>query len=205
MKGKNIFFIFMFLMIPVVCYASETASQILDKTIKILNNSNGIKSEFEIFNSGNSALRGTFSSSSQKFKIETPISTTWYDGKNMWTSNSRSKQITLFTPTLSEINEVNPFAYINSYNSKFNSSLISGNGNSYIVRLIPKSKKENIKSVEISINKKTYLPEKFVVIDKNSSKTTVSVTGLKIKVTLPSSTFVCPVSTMKGYELVDLR
>lgn len=184
---------------------AESSIDILDKAVKNIKSASGISSSFKI-TSPNGNVTGTFKSDGKKFKLETPLGTTWYDGTSMWTANNRSKQITLVTPTADEISEVNPFAYLNSYKSKYKTGISKRkDDNRHLVLLNPKNSKDNIKAVEVAINKKTYLPERFIIRDKNDNVTTVYVNSLSVKASNPASTFVCPVNSYPGYEVVDLR
>lgn len=204
MKIKRLLLLFSVL----CCFATinaETSSQVLDKAISKLTKASSVNCSFKIVSS-EGTINGTFKSSGKKFKLETPYGTTWFDGTQMWTSNKKSKQITLVNPTSSEINEVNPFAYMDTYKNKY----VTGysrrtQDDCYLVVLNPKSSKDEIKAVEIAINKKTYLPQRFIIRDKNDKRITINITSLSTTVSNPASSFICPVNTMKDYELVDLR
>lgn len=206
MKIRNVTLLLILSFFTFYSLGAESANQILDKTVSLLNKSTGISCSFKISTSDKNQLEGTFKSSGSKFKLETPMSTTWYDGKNMWTSNIRSKQITLINPTASELSESNPFAYLNSYSDKFKAVKIKSTSNSgTTIKLTPVNKKNNIKSIEVTINNRTYLPEKFIVRENGKKVTTITFSSVNIKASNEASIFTCPVASMKGYELVDLR
>lgn len=184
---------------------AQTSSQVLDKAIANLSKATSINCTFKI-TGDNGNFNGTFKSSGKKFKLETPYGTTWFDGSNMWTSNPRSKQITLVNPSTAEVNEVNPFSYMNSYKSQYTTGYSKYTDNDvYRVVLNPKSSKSEVKAVEIAINKKTYLPQRFIIRDKNDKRTYIYINSLSTTSNNPGSTFVCPTNSMKDYELVDLR
>lgn len=184
---------------------AQNAAEVLDKAVANITKASSVNCSFKI-ESADGKLNGTFKSSGKKFKLETPVSTTWYDGKDMWTSNPRSKQITLVKPDSQEINEVNPFAYLNSYKGKYKVFFSKHKDNNrYLVLLNPKNTKDEIKAVEIAINKKTYLPERFIIRDRYDKVTTLYVNSLTLTSANPPATFVCPVESMKDYEVVDLR
>jgi len=144
--------------------------------------------------------------SGNKFKLKTQGGTTWYDGHNMWTANHTSKEITIVEPTQQEVRESNPFSYLESYKSEYNVFFSRRKESTrHLVLLNPKNKGSEIKAVEIAINKKTYLPERFIIRDRNDRVTTVEVTSLKLMGKQTVSTFTCPVNNMKDYEVVDLR
>lgn len=184
---------------------AQNASSVLDKAVEKLKGASSVNCKFKIESAGQN-INGTFKSSGQKFVLETPVSKTWYDGKSMWTSNSKSKEITLVNPSQSEVNEVNPFAYMNAYKSKYIVGFSKRKDKDrYLVVLNPRNKKDDIKAVEVALNKKTMLPERFIIRDRKDNITTIYVNALSLKTTNPSSLFQCPVASLRDYELVDLR
>lgn len=184
---------------------AQTSSEVLDKAVSVLTKSSGLSCSFKI-DSREGDIKGNFKSAGNKFKLETQMGTTWFDGIDMWTLNPRSKQITLVKPTKSEINEINPFSYMNSYKNAYRSGFSKRKDNNrFLVVLNPKNTKDNIKAVEIAINKKTFLPERFIIRDKNDQVTTLYINSLNINSSFPASSFVCPVQDYKEFELVDLR
>lgn len=205
MKNLKYIFILLFALISIPNIHAESPAEILGKAATKLTNATGANCTFKI--SGNEInLGGTFKSSRNKFCLQTSASTTWYDGEKMWTANHSSKEITLVNPTTEELNEVNPFAYIQSYNSKYRIYLSKRKDSSrHLVLLNPRNSKDQIKAIEIAINKKTYLPERFIIRDKNDNRTTIYVNSLSLTSKNSSSDFVCPVKAMSDYELIDLR
>ena len=184
---------------------AESSQQVLDKAVAKVQNSKGVNSTFRI-DASDATVTGSFKSSGAKFKLETPQATTWYDGTNMWTANQSSRQITLVRPTQGEVNEVNPFAYLSGYKGRFVTGFSKRKDeNRYLVLLNPRDKKDEIKAIEVAVNKKTYLPERFIIRDRNDRVVTVYINNLNLNASNPASAFVCPVAEMKGFELVDLR
>ncbi|MBD5195795.1 MAG: hypothetical protein HDS71_09730 [Bacteroidales bacterium] len=191
------------LVIPVIAQNPVT---ILDNSVAKLKNASGISCKFRI-TSDNNNLNGEFKSKGSSFYLETQAGKTWYNGVNMWTLNPGSKEITLVNPTSSEINEVNPFSYLSSYKSGYVVGFSKRkDSDRYLVVLNPKNgKKDNIKAIEVAINKKTMLPERFIIRDSHDRRTTVYITALATSYKSNSDMFVCPVGSFGDYELVDLR
>ena len=189
--------------LPAIC--AGNAAQVLDKAVGKLKGSSSVECAFKV--SGNSqSVTGNLKTAGQKFKLTTSAGTTWYDGKSMWTANPASKEITLVEPSQQEVRESNPFSYLDGYKSTFNIYFSRRKDASrHLVLLNPKTKSSEIKAVEIAINKKTYLPERFIIRDRNDRVTTIEITSLRLTGKSPEATFTCPVKQMKDYELVDLR
>lgn len=205
MKMRHIL-IFLLMILPISVSAAESASQVLDKAISNITKAKGIKASFKINGGGMSNVSGNFEGNRQKFKISVPNSITWFDGKNMWTANQSSKQITLVNPTSAEISEANPFSYLNSYKGKYKIGFSKRKEDGkYLILLNPINAKDPIKAVEIAVNAKTYLPERFIIRDRKDNRTTIYVNSLNLNYAINDGNFVCPVGKMKDYELVDLR
>lgn len=179
---------------------------VLDKAVTKLRKASSVNCSFRIESKGASDISGTFESSGGKFRLKTPVGTTWYNGRDMWTSNPRTREITVVNPSAAEVSEVNPFAYLDSWKSKFVVGFSKREDASrHLVVINPKDKASDIKAVEIAVNRKTFLPERFIIRDRNDHVTTVYVNSLTLRARNAESLFSCPVSSMGDYELVDLR
>ena len=182
-----------------------SAAEVLHKTASKIRNAGKVSCMFTLEGSKGS-LKGTLNSEGSKFKLATPGSTTWFDGTRMWTSNPGTKEITLVTPTAEEIRESNPFSYLDSYEKDFNVffSKRKDSGH-YLVLLNPKRENTGLKAVEVAVNKKTFLPDRFIVRDSRDNVTTINVNSLSLKSNPGPGGYVCPVESMKDYEIIDLR
>lgn len=205
MKSLRLFSIIVFLTMFLSASAADSPETVLSKSIGILKKAKAIECNFRLSGNGTN-VSGSLLTSGSKFKLASSAGTTWFDGSNMWTSNDSSREITLVTPTAEEVSESNPFAYLNSYTSKFKAFFSKRQDvNRYLVLLNPKKNNTEIKAIEVAINKKTYLPERFIIRDSNDRVTTIEIKSVNLKASAKSGDFVCPVSSMNGYELVDLR
>lgn len=210
MKKINILALRILLTVFALCSAgvmqAQHAQAILDKATAKIGGGSSVNCSFTITGDGGS-VKGTFKSSGQKFLLATPVATTWYDGNSMWTSNAKTKEITLVHPTAAEVNEVNPFSYLHNYKSTYKAYFSKKkNAKCHLIVLNPHNPGScEIKAIEIAINKSTFLPEHFIVRDSSDKVVTVNISQLSLSAKNAASTFVCPVTTMKGYELVDLR
>lgn len=184
---------------------ADSAARILDKTVAKLKATGASECNFQL-QSASGAASGTIAVSGKKFKLSTPQFITWFDGYNMWTANSGTKEITLVNPTPRELREANPLEYMNGYKSSYNVYFSKRkDSNCHLILLNPKSKNSDVTAVEIAVNKKTFLPERMIIRDKNDNRTTINIYGMKLGVNKNADVFVCPVKSMKNYDLVDLR
>jgi outer membrane lipoprotein-sorting protein len=192
-----------FVTMSCVCLA-QTPVEVLDKAVNKINAAGNIDCKFTLIGD-NGSVNGSLAAQGRKFRMTTPLGSSWYDGVNLWSSNPKTKEITLVNPSENEVREANPFSYLTSYKSEFRLFFSKRKDSSrYLVLLNPKARNSDIKAVEVAVNKKTFLPERFIIRDRNDNVTTVNVQSLSLKKNANES-FKCPVGSMADYELVDLR
>lgn len=186
-------------------YAAETADGMLKKAAAGINGTTGLTASFTL-DYGSQKVAGTLKASGKKFALQTSSTSTWYDGKNMWTYNAKNAETTLINPTAQEVAEANPLSIVNSYSSNFTAAFAKGQvkGTKTIV-LTPKSKKIGYKSVHVTIPDGSVYPSKLVIIPSNGQKMSVSISQVKSGQKLPEATFVYPKSKYPKVEIVDLR
>lgn len=185
--------------------AGETADQVLKKCASSINGANGLTASFTM-TYGNQKLSGTLKSSGKKFVLLTNSSSTWYDGKNMWTYNAQNKETTLMIPNASEVADANPLSLVNSYSTHFTAAYAKTQtkGSKTIV-LTPKSKQTGYKSVHVTVPDGTNYPSKLIVVPSSGQRVTITISNVKTSQKLPPSTFVYPKSKYPKVEIVDLR
>lgn len=185
--------------------SAQTADAVLKKSATAINGAKGLTASFTI-DYGQQKLSGTLKASGKKFALQTPSSSTWYDGKSMWTYNANTNETTLMTPTPQEVAEANPLSIVNSYSASFTAAFAKTQtkGSKTIV-LTPKSKQMGYKSVHVTIPDASSFPTKLVVIPSSGQKFTVSISQVKTGQNMVESTFVYPKSKFPKAEIVDLR
>lgn len=208
MKMKNIKEIAMVVVMMIAgigSAAGQTADAVLKKVSAAITNAGGLSSGFSM-TSGSSALKGTLKSDGDRFSIETPTSSVWFDGKTMWTHNARTNETTVTTPTSTELAEANPLHLVKAYTGSFTAAFAKGQtkGSKTIV-LTPKSKKLGYKSVHVTIPDGSSFPSQLVVIPSSGQKIVVRISSVKTRQKFPSGTFAYPSARYKGVEIVDLR
>ena len=185
--------------------SAETADGMLKKAAAAINGAGGLTASFSI-DYGQQKLSGTLKASGRKFALQTTSTSTWYDGKNMWTYNAKNKETTLMTPTPQEVAEANPLSIVNSYSASFTAAFAKGQtkGSKTIV-LTPKSKQTGYKSVHVTIPDGSPYPSRLVVIPASGQKVTVAVSQVATGQKLAEGTFTYPKSKYPKAEIIDLR
>ncbi len=78
----------------------------------------GVQCSFTL-KSGEHSTDGTLKSQGERFHLQTPVSTTWYDGSRMWVLNPSTHETTLYIPDTEEVLEVNPMAYLRNFSKDY--------------------------------------------------------------------------------------
>lgn len=201
---------YVLLFLTVFCFcsfanAAESADAVLSRVAKAVKAAIGVNASFSL-SSGGQNLSGTLKSSGSKFSLVTSSTSVWYDGKTMWTYNSKTNETTVTLPTPAELAEVNPLYIVNAYSNNFTAAYAkSQTKGSKTIVLTPKSKKLGYKSVHVSIPDKSSFPTQLVVIPLSGQKITVKIEKVTTGVKFPSSTFEYPKSKYPKAEIVDLR
>lgn len=185
--------------------SSQTADAMLKKAAAAINGAGGVTASFTL-DYGQQKIKGTMKASGKKFALQTPATSTWYDGKSMWTYNSKNNETTLMTPTAQEVADANPLSIVNTYSVSFTAAFAKTQtkGSKTIV-LTPKSKQLGYKSVHVTIPDGSSYPSKLVIIPSSGQKVTVSISQITTGQKLPESTFTYPRSKYPKAEIVDLR
>ncbi len=188
-----------------ISFAAETADAVLRKAASRISSGEGISASFTLDSDGRK-VSGTLKAEGKKLAIETGSSSTWYDGKTMWTYNPRTAETTVMLPTAQEVAEANPLSIINNYAATFTASFAKTQtkGSKTIV-LSPKSKKSGYKSVYVTIPDGSGLPSLIVINPQSGRKITVSIAKAALHNKFAASTFTYPKAKYPKAEIIDLR
>ena len=101
---------------------AQTAHQVLDQTASKLKASGGIEAQFEATQfvgvTENGTVGGQICVQGNRFKLTSPSITTWFDGRTQWTLLTGSDEVNVSTPTDAEIQQMNPYTFINLYQKR---------------------------------------------------------------------------------------
>lgn len=184
---------------------AQTAQGALSKAAAQVKGAKGIEVTYTISGQGHN-ISGVLKAAGSKFYVKAGGMESWYNGKSLFSYNPNSKETTVVSPTPSELAEINPLLYLNSYASLFE-PVFSQNKQvgKYIIDLKPKSRKAPVKKVTVFLNSRSYQPEKFVITSLDGSVATVTIGKSNYKVSIPSSVFEYPKGRFPNVQIVDLR
>lgn len=180
------------------------AAECVRRAAAKLRSSGATTAAFTITGGGQSSS-GDITISGRRFAINTPQSSSWFDGRNLYTYSAASGETTLTTPDEQEIAECNPLSYL-SRRDEFRASFVPGSGSAVRrIRLVPKRRELPVDDVVVDLDSNTLLPRRLVVTPSGGSPVTVSIGKITVKATCPASVFAYPKGKYPGVKVIDLR
>lgn len=195
-------------------YGQNRAKEILDKTTAMLADNWGIKAEFtlQVGSQGGqqSALAGTICFVDDKFMLETPGGTTWFDGKTQWSYVYSSEEVNISEPTPEELQSINPYQLLNTYKEGYDYRMGSEqtyqNKKVYEVILTPHAESgSTFNQVTLYIQQNNFQPLYIEIAEGNGNATHIIITDYKLKQKFPTEMFVFNNSLYPEAEMNDLR
>ena len=103
----------------------KKAKDILDKASSAFANAGGVKASFTFTLENtkakvNETFNGTIYMQGNKFNIETPDYSAWYNGTNQWVYVKANDEVNLTNPSADETQMINPATILTIYQKGFN-------------------------------------------------------------------------------------
>ena len=192
------------LLLVIVCQitTAQTVRQVLDKVAATVENAGGVTAAFSISNTKIQA-RGTIALKGKKFQVTTPHGITWFDGKTQWTYVKQNDEVNVSTPTEAQLQQINPYTFLNLYKKGYNLSLDKKAASTYEVHLKAASAKSKLQEVYVVVNKKNYVPSQIKML-RDGKWTTIAITDFK-KAKLNDNLFRFNAKDYPSAEVIDLR
>lgn len=189
---------------------AQNSRQILDNTAKRLNGKT-MQATFKATTFANGknqsgSANGQIYIKNNKFHIITQPLITWFDGKTLWQYVKSSGEVNVSTPTSSELQKMNPYAFINLYKKGYTLSCKNTNLRGkfcYEITLTAQNKHAAIPIMIVSIDK-NYTP--LCVRIKNGTQwTRLSIYDLKTGIRMSDSEFRFNSADYPEAQVIDLR
>ena len=107
-----------------LCASAESADALLKSAAEKLNCAKSINASYRISAEGQT-MKGYLTVSKNRFIIDSPQMKSWFDGKTQWTYSAEMGEVNITEPTDDELAQVNPFAILNTFRTKYKSPLTS--------------------------------------------------------------------------------
>ena len=197
-----IFLSFVFISTNNIC--AITANEILSNASEKYQKDECISSQVTLSGVGNSS-EGEIKIYGDKFFLSTTQLSIWYDGRTQWTYSTETNEVNITEPTVEELQQVNPFAIINSFRNQYNATLLKSANSIYRIQLTPlKSGNTSISKAVITLNASTLYPTEIALtIDNNII--TIKTKNIKAIKSVSHQTFVFDNKKYPNAEIIDLR
>lgn len=197
-----VFLSFVFICTNNIC--AITANEILNNASEKYQKDGSISAQFTLSGVGN-YTEGEVVISGDKFFLSTPQLSIWYNGRTQWTYSADTNEVNITEPTVEELQQVNPFAIINSFRMQYNAILLKSANSLYRIQLIPlKAENTNINKAIVTLNSTTLYPTEIALtIDKNI--VTIKTINIKTIKSASHQTFVFDKKKYPNAEIIDLR
>lgn len=144
-----------------------------------------------------------------KFKLNLPYATTWFDGKTQWVLLNDANEVNISTPSADELSIISPLALLNMYKSGYilkeavNKTI---NGQEVAeIEMTPTDKTQDLRTISISINKKTNVVAEVKFTLKNGLHNKLTISEFNINEKYPNELFSFNKLNHPGVEVIDLR
>jgi outer membrane lipoprotein-sorting protein len=194
--------------------AQQSAKDILDKVSNTYSTKTGFVLSFTL-NTEDTNTKTTYSHDGKayikgnKFKIETPDGTTWFDGKTQWVYMEGSGEVNVSEPDGEELAAISPVALLNMYKSGFrlsNKKQKTENGKTlHVVEMLPQKKGGEITKIIVSVDASTGFLASIVLQGKDRVNNRLTIRKHEKIPALSDNTFVFDRHAYPDVEIVDLR
>lgn len=213
---RSIIFSLSILFFSATLYAQSSAESkaILDKASQLFEQSEGVKLSFVLApdspDGGNfEPQEGVAFIKRNKFKLDLPYSTTWFDGTTQWVLLKDANEVNISSPAAEDLVSISPLGLLNMYKTNYtlkSPTTRTFNGNATTeIEMIPINKRQDFERLIISIDKKTntVVMVRFTTRDGNKNKLTISNYNSNNKYT--NDLFKFNKNNHPGVEIIDLR
>jgi outer membrane lipoprotein carrier protein len=151
-------------------------------------------------------ISGTVLLSKDKYKLELPDNTVWFNGETSWSYLPAEEEVTITNADRKDNSFQNrPSAIFTMYKKGFKCRLVEDKPDSYIIDLYPEDIKSDILRVRLSIGKPLMYLSTMEYKKKDGLVVTLKVKEYNLKVKPDPDAFVFQPSKYKDAEVIDMR
>ena len=151
-------------------------------------------------------LAGSIILSKDKFKLDLPDNTVWFNGETSWSYLPAEKEVTITKPDKKDDTfQSRPSLIFSMYKKGYKSRLVEERSDSYIIDLYPEDIKSELLRVRLSIGKTILNLISLEYKKRDGVIVTLHVTEYDLKVKPESGTFVFQPGNFKDVEVIDMR
>lgn len=208
---KRIIPTLLLLLLPLVPMQAQTARSVMDRAAAKLQKAGGMQATFESTafrgTREQGTTRGTIQVQGQKFRVASEGGDIWFDGKTQWALLAGSDEVNITTPTRADVQQLNPYHFINLYKQGYNLQLSSASYQGKSVKKVDMtatSRNAGIQKMTILLDQND-TPVNVRLKDSKGNWMRFRITGLKTGQKYSADTFQYKESDHPGVEVIDLR
>lgn len=193
---------------------AQDAQAILDKASEAYNKAGGVETSFTL-DTKDTKAKETYSYDGKaymkgdKFRIEIPDATTWFDGTTQWVYIKDTEEVNVSAPSGNELQAISPSVLFNIYKKGYK---LSYKGERNItgktiqeVELIPQKKGGDFTRIIVQIDKANNIFHKITLIDKTGLENELTIKNYQTGRNLSDSSFRFDKKDYPDVEIIDLR
>jgi len=154
----------------------------------------------------NDTLTGFIILNKDKYKLDLPDNTIWFNGETSWSYLPAEKEVTITKADKKDKSFQNrPSEIFSMYKNGFKSRLIEERSDSYIIDLYPEDIKSDLIRVRLSINKFQMNLKSLEYLKKNGTGIALHISEYNLKLKPEADVFIFRPEKFKGVEVIDMR
>lgn len=190
--------------LPFSAFGALTSVQVFDKAKEKITSAKSLQADFSMSAQGQT-IKGKIYAKGSKFSIISSSTSSWYNGKLLYTYDKGANETYLYSPSEKELREVNPLIYLSSSSDyKITGKKEKTKGMESVI-LIPQKARSGIKSIMIDIDTKNYTPTKIIINTSGGGTMILNISNVKLDVNLENATFEYPKSKYPNVSISDMR
>lgn len=151
-------------------------------------------------------LKGSIILSKDKYNLELPDNTIWFNGDVSWSYLPAEKEVTITKPDRKDNSFQNrPSSIFSMYKNGYKCRLIEDKSDSWTIDLYPEDIKSDLLRVRLLIGKSLLNLRSLEYKKRDGVVITLNVVDYNLKQKPVAETFVYPAAKFKGVEVVDMR
>jgi outer membrane lipoprotein-sorting protein len=152
------------------------------------------------------SLEGSVILSKDRYRLDLPDNTVWFNGETSWSYLSEEKEVTITKADKKDNTfQSRPSLIFSLYKKGYKSRLIEERTDSYIIDLYPEDIKSELLRVRLSIGKSLFNLISLEYKRKDGVINTLHVNEYNLKVKPEADTFIFQPGKYKDTEVIDMR
>lgn len=198
-------FTVLMLLAAVTAWSAPSAQEVMRKAAATLTGSAGVTVRYNINASDGGRYAGTAIVRGSAFYLDQGRYKTWYDGKTMTTLDASDNAATISTPTVAEVNQTCPTAYVTSWARSYTVAMAKRQpAKGYCVILTAKNSGAAARKAVLTVGA-NFTPQKLVVSLKNGTAATITISSVRKGGASAANNFRFPSAKYRKVHITDLR